>query len=242
MPSNSSPKRHTKTTTKTIAKKPAGHDLWSQLVEQREKAKAATPDEPKAPSVIFVGGRQSGKSTLMQGYFTKDKDDIPVPKPTPCIDYAYARAGQNEELTRLWEVGGGRPLSRLLSIPLSPASVENCLVVIVLDLSKPGKLITELEFWLNAVRITVADAVEKLKKQNASAAGKLLEQSKQRMQNHKDADKINNLLVPILIVANKYDMIKDQEVSANRRENEGWGVVVCVCLSVPSFCEFSLEL
>jgi hypothetical protein len=52
----------------------------------------------------------------------------------------------------VYELGGGRVLSNLLSTVFVGNNIDNVVVVICIDLSKPGNSIEHLLFWLKAVR------------------------------------------------------------------------------------------
>jgi hypothetical protein len=51
-----------------------------------------------------------------------------------------------------YEIGGGRQLADMLGVPLNPRSMGSSMIVITIDLSKPGNAIDSLLFWLNVVR------------------------------------------------------------------------------------------
>lgn len=52
-------------------------------------------------------------------------------------------------------IGGGRALTSLADIALSPEMLKITMVVIVLDLSKPSRVISDLMFWINLLRYSI---------------------------------------------------------------------------------------
>jgi hypothetical protein len=56
---------------------------------------------------------------------------------------------------QLWEIGGGRTMVRMTDICLTPESVQRAMAVIVVDLSKPARVVDDLQFWLGALKAQV---------------------------------------------------------------------------------------
>lgn len=56
---------------------------------------------------------------------------------------------------QLWEIGGGRTMVRMTDICLTPESVQRAMAVIVVDLSKPTRVVDDLQFWLGALKAQV---------------------------------------------------------------------------------------
>lgn len=87
---------------------------------------------------LFVGQKQAGKTSLVTAFHNPSKDD--VPKPTVGLEYLFARrnAGTNQpkDIANIWELGGGARLSSLVSVPITPQTIANAVIIIVIDLSQ----------------------------------------------------------------------------------------------------------
>jgi hypothetical protein len=73
---------------------------------------------------------------------------------TIALDYKFAKLmqeGQSQKVSA-YEIGGGRQLADMLGVPLNSKSLVNSLIVITIDLSKPGNAVDSIIFWLNVVR------------------------------------------------------------------------------------------
>lgn len=87
---------------------------------------------------LFVGQKQAGKTSLVTAFHNPAKDD--VPKPTVGLEYIFARrnAGTNQpkDIANIWELGGGARLASLVSVPITPQTIANSVIIIVVDLSQ----------------------------------------------------------------------------------------------------------
>jgi dynein light intermediate chain 2 len=86
--------------------------------------------------LFFVGGRDSGKSTIISRFLDKDEK----PNPTIALEYTFGRKnkGQNgvKDVTHIYELGGGTFLADLIKIPINESNIHQSAYVIVIDLSK----------------------------------------------------------------------------------------------------------
>jgi len=189
-------------------------DIWSQLLEKRDREEkdGQMADSLREASICFIGPRGCGKSTLIHAYMFKDKED--TPKPTTSLDYKYTRSSvgmsMEKDLSHFWELGGGRKLVSLMDICVTPETLQHTFAIITVDLSKPTAVIEELNYWLDTLRKRVKQCIAKLAE---SEVPKKCEEQVTAMfgEEHQDVDKVNLCPVPILIVAHKFDMFKDQE-------------------------------
>lgn len=220
-------------------------DLWSALIDEKalESARSASvsssapssdgsdkPSSAREATIVYVGPRSSGKTTLINAYMYKDRVDD-VPKATTCLDYKYTRSsikdaaalasaassgsGANEEksVSHFWELGGGRSLVDLLDIPITAQSISDCLVVLTVDLSTPriSRLVDDALFWLTLVRKR-CDAVcaeMKSKGGGGGAAVAALQAAARRRfgDSHADLSRVDLLPVPVLIAVHKFDSV-----------------------------------
>lgn len=214
----------------------ATKDLWTEVLEAyqngkldeltgkqhgAEEVKQDKEDASWEPNVIFVGAKESGKSSLLNAYIMKDKAD--VPKPTGSLDYKYIRSssgGGDKDVSHFWELGGGRALVSQIDIALSPKRLESAFVVLVLDLSKPHSVLPDLMYWLGVLRARASVCLAKLAEQNKDPkyGDRIRQAAVSRFgPSHEDlaGGNIEELLpVPVLVVASKWDafMSKDPEL------------------------------
>jgi len=189
-------------------------DIWTQLLEKRDREEkdGQMADSLREASIVFLGARSAGKSTLIHSYMFKDKED--TPKPTTSLDYKYTRSSvgmsMEKDLSHFWELGGGRKLVSLLDICVTPETLQHTFAIITVDLSKPSSVVEELNYWLDTLRKRVKQCVAKLA--DSDVPKKCKEQVLQMFgEEHQDVDKVNLSPIPIMIVGHKFDGFKDQE-------------------------------
>merc|ERR1719197_1703274 len=66
------------------------------------------------------------------------------------------------QVSDIWDLGGGREMSSLLSTCLNSDTLASTTLVIVLDLSNPLTCADSLLFWLEQVHAVVEDCMAKL--------------------------------------------------------------------------------
>lgn len=83
---------------------------------------------------------------------------------TNALDFKYGKKTKDDKQTKfnIYELGGGRTLSNMLSAILNERSIQNSTVCIVVDLSKPANSVDSVLFWLNAVRESSQIALQNL--------------------------------------------------------------------------------
>lgn len=210
-------------------------DIWSKVQTTASSGTAADPASaaetkdgeaaaaPSAPTshaehletyTLFVGQRQAGKSSLITAFHNPSKDD--TPKPTVALEYLFARRSsapnQPKDVAHIWELGGGARLRNLVSVPITPQNIAHNVAAIVVDLSKPENLVSDLCEWIGIVRARVDECVASLRQTNLATANALSESASLRIPaDHADARIVDPLAIPLLIIANKYDIYKDME-------------------------------
>lgn len=100
-------------------------------------------------------------------------------KGTIALDYtavknpAYANDDpSSRETAHIWELGGSSlALSDLVQVPITPQRLPTDVLVLVLDLSKPGDLCATALRWVNVVKKRVDDCMEKLRARKDKGAG-----------------------------------------------------------------------
>lgn len=99
-------------------------------------------------------------------------------------------------------------------MPLTPQRLPHAVVVIVVDMSKPGNVLDELMTWLGLVVARVNECTDKIKRGSASKLAELEAAARERVgltDDHPDARIVTPCVVPLVIVAAKYDEFYDQE-------------------------------
>ena len=117
-------------------------------------------------SFIFLGEKRCGKTSLIQKFFDENpKEDLPE---TTALDFKYTVKSKDERkvTVNVYELGGGRIISNMLSTCLTEESILDTTVCICVDLSKPGNSVDSVLFWLNVIREQIQVIAEKLQKSN----------------------------------------------------------------------------
>ena len=117
-------------------------------------------------TLIFVGEKKSGKSSLIAKYLDEPvKDDM---KETTALEFRSGVRVREEKKHKvnIYELGGGRILSNLLQAPLNAFNAPSTSIVICIDLSAPGNTIDSLLYWLNAVKEYTKLAIDELAKKH----------------------------------------------------------------------------
>jgi GTPase SAR1 family protein len=157
-------------------------DIWS-IAENIE-----SPSTLPQKTLLIVGERKSGKSSIMQNFMLQSSEESP--KATVALEYRFIRS-TSDNVAHLYELGGGRLLANLINFPITSDSVSTLVVVITLDLSIPYKVLDSLLYWLQAVRARIDEVSEKRSKKNIARA-------------------------KIMVIGSKYDVFANQE-SENRK-------------------------
>lgn len=103
-------------------------------------------------TLIFVGEKQSGKSSLISKFLDEQvKDEMAE---TTALEFKSGFKLYNDRKLKIntYELGGGRNFANLFEAALSGSNVAHTTVCITLDLSKPGNSIDSALFWLNSIR------------------------------------------------------------------------------------------
>jgi len=152
-------------------------------------------------------------------------------KPTQvALEYLFARRSattpnQPKDVAHIWELGGGSQLSALVSVPLTPRTINRAVVTVVVDLSQPQNLAHALGLWLNLLRARCDECVNALKQSDPSAAEALLAAASARASGnnasnssgsgstteHPDKHLVKPFPVPLLIIGSKLDTLKDRD-------------------------------
>lgn len=192
--------------------------IWAKLIEQNNE-KAKKPDGRGDAFVFFVGSRNAGKSTLLNRFLYPSR--VEVPKPSEGLEYTYARKPaafdhERKDLAHIWEVGGSKEFAEQITqgdqLFLTAKQVTTACVVIVLDLSDPPSVLPTLVYWLEQIKAKLATTYEKFEKKGLQLPEQLKARARSKLFNQcEDKDIIWHSGISIVIVAAKYDTLRDED-------------------------------
>ncbi|KAK7068625.1 Cytoplasmic dynein 2 light intermediate chain 1 [Halocaridina rubra] len=204
--------------TSTRSNSISGLSVWDIAVSEARKKrsdpqyKAEADKVPRESTVLLVGTRAAGKTTLLQRFL--DRED--QPRNTLALEYTYGRkTGKTlvKEVCHLWELGGGALFTALLATPLTTRALPNLTVIIMIDLSKPETIWSDLEALLSSLKSELNAVLEKapeLKAQLEAASWNRVGQD------HQDKAYISPFIVPLVILGGKYDIFQDMEPESKK--------------------------
>ncbi|XP_068235141.1 cytoplasmic dynein 2 light intermediate chain 1 [Palaemon carinicauda] len=191
----------------------SGLSVWDIAVaEDRKKRldphnKQETDKAPREATLLIAGTRSAGKTTLLQRFLDREEP----PRNTLALEYTYGRkSGKTlvKDVCHLWELGGGALFTSLLAAPLTSRVIPNLTVIVMLDLSKPETIWTDLEAIVSQLKAEIMAVAKKqpgLQEQLATVAWKRIGED------HQDKESITPFLVPLVIIGGKYDIFQDME-------------------------------
>lgn len=183
-------------------------DIWAIAASRVQEQ-----SEASEKTLLILGERSSGKSTLVQLFASPAKPE--ATKPTAALDYSYCRAplgiSSKRDVGHVYELGGGRLLADLVSVVLRPELLDSTIVVVTLDLSHPHKVIDSLLFWLLKLRERTDSCIAELRTRDPATASKLEHKQVKQWQTHDDRRSVTPFPMPVVIVANKYDLFQNEE-------------------------------
>ena len=116
--------------------------------------------------MLILGSKNAGKTSMILRFLDRDEP----PKPTTALEYTFGRRAKGHNLAKdvghLWELGGGTWLSRLVDVPLNPATIKQTSVILVLDLSSPNQLWFTLDKLLGALKSRIEAVVKECQMDN----------------------------------------------------------------------------
>lgn len=185
-----------------------------EFIKEQVQPQVDAPASADA-ELVFVGPKNSGKSTLVQAFLQKDEP----PKPSTPLEYRYARhtvGTRPAVVANVWEIGGGVSSSShpadLLKTVLLPELLPRSVVAVVLDMSEPESALPTLITWLGTLRKRVEEMQQELalSAEGSAAAAAARKATEKLWGGHQDAalsaaEAVQPVGVPIVIFAHKYD-------------------------------------
>ncbi|KAJ4459499.1 putative dynein light intermediate chain 2; cytosolic [Paratrimastix pyriformis] len=129
-------------------------------------------------------------------------------KSTLGLDYTFARksGATGDFVVSIYELGGGDSYLTLSEVPITPATVANCVVFILVDLSRPRTVMDQARLWLHNVTERVAAATAGLQKTNQAAAIGI---AKRAVEQSKGGSQWCG--IPLVLVATHYDAFRQHD-------------------------------
>ncbi|ORX77952.1 hypothetical protein BCR32DRAFT_295289 [Anaeromyces robustus] len=202
-------------------------NLWNLCKIEKEKEKKDTNkvelnDIGIESSIFLAGSSEGGKSTLISNIFDKNSSNN-VSSNTLLLDYTYRHNNRTKGLNSLkdtihiWELANGIMFKEFLKIPINEHNINNAVVVIVLDLSKPENIIDEYKEIIEIVNTRVDGLLKSLEKRGSRRPKALTLYSWKKYGNeHPDKEFIHPTIIPSIIVGSKYDKFKNYESEAKK--------------------------
>lgn len=124
------------------SKKDTIQDIAFKLAEQQLHL-LQVENGPKERTVFVFGSKAVGKTTAINTFF--DRED--ACKPTLALEYSYGRRTGHlqKQILNVWELGSLENSQQLLKVPLKSHGLVNLAAVIMMDLSQPQRLWSDLE-------------------------------------------------------------------------------------------------
>ncbi|XP_053212943.1 cytoplasmic dynein 2 light intermediate chain 1-like isoform X2 [Panonychus citri] len=163
-------------------------------------------------TLLFIGSKESGKSSIINRFMDR-KDE---PKPTLALNYLSTHSekiGDGNQLCDIWELGDATYLLKLLPFVLKEDNIKSMAIVIVLDLSRPNELVSVTECLLQNICEIISPFI---KKQSNERRSSISRNKAERMSSSNIKKLLPNLSIPIIIMANKYDLFQDMEPDDRR--------------------------
>lgn len=163
-----------------------------------------------------------GKSMVINKYFDRDEQTT---RPTLALEYSYGRrigSGKTAQVLNVWELGSLDNAEQLLEVPMRTHGLQQLAAFIMLDLSQPQRVWTDLECAYRGLRQTAQRLLQQATPQlREDLERRALERVKQA--NHDAVGSSQELLpFPVVIVGGKYDIFMDFEPALKKH--------ICRCL------------
>ena len=115
-----------------------------------------------------------------------------------------------KDVCHLWELGGGTRYTNLVETPLSPARLPDTALVLLLDLSQPGRLWQTATSLLASTKEYTEAALRSPQAEQTGIAPRLAERAAARLgPDHPDSNMVKPFPLPLVILGGKYDIFQD---------------------------------
>ncbi|CAL8069515.1 unnamed protein product [Calicophoron daubneyi] len=181
--------------------------VWDIAIQQN-RVKRESVKEVHEPTLLFIGSKNGGKTTIIHRFLERD-DRV---KPTLALDYTFGRKSAinfaAKSVVHIWELGGGSQLADLIDITINPENVLNLTMILVLDLSKPEELWDTMEKLLDAARRRYRQLVSRASQRELVHLQKSLCEMSERksLSGHPDRELLDPFPLQFIMVGSKFDL------------------------------------
>lgn len=184
-------------------------DLWQNITANVKDAVVESTDQ----TVLVAGAPHSGKTSLIHRLIGVKADK--GPKPTTALEYYYGKFGERNtsQVAHFWELAHGSELAQLSDVVLKGDNVHTTVGVVVVDCADPTTTWETATLWLKRLDQRFQELFQKMRSKNSSTPDKLLASAKRRIgEDHPDMDKLRLSGVPLVLVAQRLDLLKQDTV------------------------------
>ncbi|MCQ2816522.1 MAG: GTPase domain-containing protein [archaeon] len=172
-------------------------------------------DESSFRNIIFIGSKNSGKSSLINSIISCDtssygRGDTSSYGPTQGINYNYLKLPNKKKIINFYEIGGGIESFDLLKEILLPQQIQNSLLFIVLDFARPKSVIEYLNNYLQEINkyIDYIKSYESGGIKGSDEITEILNKKIELMPNKQPERNMNIIPLKIYLIGNKYDILE----------------------------------
>ena len=193
--------------------KPKPFDLFE---ESKSKANSQPASASKKKTLIVVGDKKSGKSSVITSLLCNPSEKIP--KPTQSLSFTTISRGSPKTALKIYEIGGGRNAQNLINVPLNPFDLPLTSFMIILDFGNPSQMLNSLLFWLKSIRESVERVFEFAAKNKGNGKGneeeldKMKREFMERIEGVENKHEVLPMFVKVEIICHKFDLFEKTEV------------------------------
>ncbi|KXS17768.1 hypothetical protein M427DRAFT_491621 [Gonapodya prolifera JEL478] len=172
------------------------------------------PTERIETTLMFLGQRGAGKTSIILKFLNRTD----TPQKTIALDYTYGRRtrGSVKDIVHIYELARGTSLIRGIDIAVKERNLHTTSFALVVDLSDPHTLLSTILPLLDRARQRVTSLAEGLEKRGSRRPKNLRQHALKKYDGHEDKSLVTPLLVPLIILGNKYDQFSQMEASHRR--------------------------
>ncbi|XP_062121115.1 LOW QUALITY PROTEIN: cytoplasmic dynein 2 light intermediate chain 1 [Drosophila sulfurigaster albostrigata] len=196
-------------------------EIAGRLAEEQQRLRQLeATSSPKERTLFVLGSKCVGKTMAINKFFDRDEQTM---RPTLALEYSYGRrigSGRSAQVLNVWELGSLDNAEQLLEVPMRTHGLQQLSAFIMVDLSQPQRVWTDLECAYRGLR----DTAQRMMQSATPEQREYLERrALERMKHVKqDVSTLELLPFPLVIVGGKYDIFMDFEPALKKH--------ICRCL------------
>jgi len=172
----------------------------------------------QSKAVVFVGEKGTGKSSLAAKLLGEAvKEEMTE---TTALEFKYGIKQREDKTVKLniYEIGGGRVLANLLQSVFVGNKLEDTIIAICIDLSKPGNSMDNLNFWIAQVRAISMGVVNELGAADKENLRWVRDRLRTKFGEHEDKKQLKAMPIQVVIVGTKYDVFANTYESQQKKK------------------------